>query len=199
MNFLIKLFSRECSWDKRYNIKQNTSWQKNMGKRAVKFISAIIIFAFFWLILYLFVSPFIDVPAVSGFLREKPPFSFLSESPREELLNNFWYPLIALIITLLIYKQIESPAEAISKRWLPSKPQFIHIPDKSKDWLDFRARTSDLIGQQEQLEQLTAFLDSEDLFLWWWMTGSAGSGKSRIALDWVDELHKEKRKFGLKK
>ena len=170
-----------------------------MKKRAVQIILAIIIFAFIWLILYFFISPFIDVQAVSSFLREKPPFSFLSESPREKLLKNFWYPLIALIITLILYKVIESSAEAISERWLTGKPQFIHIPDKHKEWLDFRARTSDLIGQQEQLEQLTAFLNSEDLFQWWWMTGSAGSGKSRIALNWVDELHKEKRILGFKK
>ncbi len=44
-------------------------------------------------------------------------------------------------------------------------------------------RVVPLTGREEELAQLTQFMDSPDSFRWWALVGGAGSGKSRLSLE----------------
>lgn len=43
-------------------------------------------------------------------------------------------------------------------------------------------------GREEELSQLQAFLNGDDAFSWWSITGQAGSGKSRLALELLHRI-----------
>jgi hypothetical protein len=49
--------------------------------------------------------------------------------------------------------------------------------------LNFAARRTELVGRESELQSLEGFLDSDRPFSWWLLTGPAGVGKSRLALD----------------
>ena len=49
--------------------------------------------------------------------------------------------------------------------------------------LNFAARRTELVGRESELHSLEGFLDSDRPFSWWLLTGPAGVGKSRLALD----------------
>lgn len=61
----------------------------------------------------------------------------------------------------------------------------LRIPDTSPStsWLAFSSRATRLIGRDSERSQLSTFLGSDQKFSWWLVTGSAGSGKSRLALE----------------
>ena len=44
-------------------------------------------------------------------------------------------------------------------------------------------RTDSLVGRTNELKRLHAFLASTRVFSWWAIIGSAGAGKSRLALE----------------
>lgn len=71
-----------------------------------------------------------------------------------------------------------------SKKELP-----LYIPSTAKESssLAFSSQTIRLVGREKELEQLSSFLDSDQNYLWWLITGSAGSGKSRIALELCEQ------------
>jgi hypothetical protein len=56
--------------------------------------------------------------------------------------------------------------------------------------LHFRARRAPLVGYDEQLARLRTFVAAPERFSWWVVTGAAGSGKSRLALEFCFELRK---------
>ena len=60
-------------------------------------------------------------------------------------------------------------------------------PGSTQERRELLARTSpfDLIGREEQLKQLRAFLEEPGQFEWWVMTGAGGSGKSRLAYEFA--------------
>lgn len=55
--------------------------------------------------------------------------------------------------------------------------------DAAVSLLAFSARTTALLGRDGEQRELGAFLDSDSKFAWWLITGSAGTGKSRLALE----------------
>jgi len=86
----------------------------------------------------------------------------------------------------------KATAEAHAQSLLvtPERPQRSGEPllvapsaDPSAAWLSFSARVSELVGRDRECDQLAAFLRSGTKFSWWLVTGPAGSGKSRLALD----------------
>ncbi|RAJ11082.1 hypothetical protein LX64_00690 [Chitinophaga skermanii] len=54
--------------------------------------------------------------------------------------------------------------------------------------ITFRSRYVPLIGRTDELNTLHEFWDSPELFEWCMVTGAAGSGKSRLALEFCCEL-----------
>lgn len=77
-------------------------------------------------------------------------------------------------------------AKANNKSTLPRdyEPP-LRIPDTnpSTSWLAFSSRATHLVGRDSERSQLSAFLDCDQKFSWWLIIGSAGSGKSRLALE----------------
>jgi tetratricopeptide (TPR) repeat protein len=55
--------------------------------------------------------------------------------------------------------------------------------DPAITWLAFSSRATRLIGRDTERSRLSEFLDSTPKFSWWVVTGAAGSGKSRLALE----------------
>ena len=57
--------------------------------------------------------------------------------------------------------------------------------DPEKSWLPFSSKATNLVGRDDEMELLREFLSSTttNLFSWWLVLGSAGSGKIRLALE----------------
>lgn len=55
--------------------------------------------------------------------------------------------------------------------------------DPSVSWLPFSARVTTFVGRNDERRRLNAFLESDRQVSWWLLTGPAGSGKSRLALE----------------
>lgn len=62
-------------------------------------------------------------------------------------------------------------------------PLFVPATDPAKAWLAFSSRATNLVGREKEQAYLSKFLDSESNFAWLLVTGDAGSGKSRLALE----------------
>ena len=106
-------------------------------------------------------------------------------------------PELELIVCECIKKdvaeRINSAAHVATclRRWLDSlRPQETAQPvlivpstDPAKAWLAFSSRATQLIGRDTERFRLREFLDSAPKFSWWLVTGAAGSGKSRLALE----------------
>ncbi|MFL6310794.1 MAG: SMEK domain-containing protein [Terriglobales bacterium] len=55
--------------------------------------------------------------------------------------------------------------------------------DPAIAWLAFSSRATRLVGRDAELNRLSAFLDANQNFCWWLVSGVGGSGKSRLALE----------------
>lgn len=55
--------------------------------------------------------------------------------------------------------------------------------DVAASWLTFSARATTFVGRDAERAQSAAFLGSNQKMLWWLVTGPAGAGKSRFALE----------------
>jgi len=55
--------------------------------------------------------------------------------------------------------------------------------DSSVSWLAFSARATKFLGRENEKAAIAAFLGSQGKFAWWLVTGPAGTGKSRLALE----------------
>ncbi|MEE9320152.1 MAG: SEL1-like repeat protein [Granulosicoccus sp.] len=60
-------------------------------------------------------------------------------------------------------------------------------PDKSESFSHFAQRTLDVLGRDAEQQQLCEFLNAGSGFRWLQLAGEAGQGKSRLALELVDE------------
>jgi tetratricopeptide (TPR) repeat protein len=72
----------------------------------------------------------------------------------------------------------------------PERPQRTDEPtlvlpsaDPAVSWLAFSARATPFVGRDTERGQLDGFLQSDRPFSWWLLTGAAGTGKSRLALE----------------
>ena len=57
------------------------------------------------------------------------------------------------------------------------------LPLSERTRLNFAARRTELVGRESEIESLEQFLKDDRTFSWWLLTGPAGVGKSRLALD----------------
>jgi ABC-type transport system involved in cytochrome c biogenesis permease subunit len=146
-----------------------------------------LIWAAVWAVLH-FLTPSLQVSEFTASLE-----TLLEKVPLGKLMaqNLPWQPLFGLALVILA-NQIEPVKQGLVRvskllcaRFWPEKPAFLAIPTKSKNRLEFTARASTFLGQKPNLEALNRFLAREERFLWWLMTGPAGTGKSRLALEWI--------------
>jgi tetratricopeptide (TPR) repeat protein len=70
-------------------------------------------------------------------------------------------------------------------------PLYIPAADPAKAWLVFSSRAISLIGREKEQVRFLEFLNSESKFSWQLMTGDAGSGKSRLALELCHQVGEE--------
>jgi tetratricopeptide (TPR) repeat protein len=75
---------------------------------------------------------------------------------------------------------IESPARPEG----PDEPVLeLRATDPSKAWLAYSSRSTMFVGRDKEQELLSNFLESSRKFTWLLLTGTGGSGKSRLALE----------------
>lgn len=126
----------------------------------------------------------IDLESVKRWLKDK--LSLIQSSKLrwlEQLPEWIWKLILALLIVLFLFPR--SFIDSSNTFCFPAQPPFLYIPESGQDWLDFRSRKLSFVGRTQELGELNKFLKSESRFSWWWLNGGAGSGKSRIALEWV--------------
>ena len=75
---------------------------------------------------------------------------------------------------LLVPGRAEKPGEPVLD--IPST-------DAEASWLPFSARVSAFVGRDDEYTALMEFLQGPAKLAWWQVTGPAGSGKSRLALE----------------
>jgi tetratricopeptide (TPR) repeat protein len=124
----------------------------------------------------------------------------LSSAQRSGFANGIWLcqSCAAMIdrdeahFTRELLQEWKSGAETIARTRLqtPERPQtaaepILNIPsmDPATSWLSFSARATRFVGRNIESALLTEFLESDRKFSWWLVTGPAGSGKSRLALE----------------
>jgi tetratricopeptide (TPR) repeat protein len=79
----------------------------------------------------------------------------------------------------------------------PTRPQdggpvlILPVSDASVSWLPFSARATTLVGREAERAELDAFLRSDQQFAWLLITGAAGTGKSRLALELCHDVRRE--------
>lgn len=151
-------------------------------RKLVRLLLTFLAFVGIWLLLTSFGSTLIDEQEAIGSLRQR--FQFLRPGITQVLVEVPWL-LIAAIATLWLSPRLSSPANSIAD-WLSStSPLFLAIPKKSDNPLDYRSRSAKHIGQSGPASELAEFFKSKDKFQWWLLVGEAGSGKSRLALEWL--------------
>jgi hypothetical protein len=79
----------------------------------------------------------------------------------------------------------------------PARPQdngpilLLPATDASVSWLPFSARATTLVGREVERAQLEGFLRSDQKVAWLLVTGAAGTGKSRLALELCHAIRPE--------
>lgn len=78
-----------------------------------------------------------------------------------------------------------------SKYWVPNLSVY-HGHNIRKgignNTLNYRSQYTSFIGRQSEWAQLNDFVDNDEQFLWWQLTGQGGMGKSRLALEFCKYL-----------
>lgn len=86
----------------------------------------------------------------------------------------------------------KASAEALAGSLLetPAEPQGTDDPklvlpasDPAVSWLAFSSRATTFVGRDDERAAMEKFLRSDRKFSWWLLTGAAGTGKSRLALE----------------
>jgi tetratricopeptide (TPR) repeat protein len=67
----------------------------------------------------------------------------------------------------------------------------IPSPLESASWLSYVSQSTTFSERTEELRLLKTFLQADERFLWWSVTGPAGSGKSRLALEFCQTVRNE--------
>lgn len=86
--------------------------------------------------------------------------------------------------------KISAEYQATLRLKTPARPQdgnepILTLPstDAAVSWLPFSARATTMVGRDIELARLKAFIESNRNFEWLLVTGAAGAGKSRLALE----------------
>ncbi len=156
----------------------------------VQLFLAVAAFGGTWVALHFFSSRIVDYQEIIKWLEQRDWVRFIKPRIRNFLLQRAWQPLLALIITSFIFSRLETPATFLAEGCFPQAPQFLYLPEPGQDWLDFRTRELTMVGRSQELEDLNGFLNRKGRFSWWWLNGGGGSGKSRLALEWVLSLRR---------
>lgn len=92
--------------------------------------------------------------------------------------------------TLLLEWKASAEKRAQSYLQTPGRPEgrdepILLLPssDPNVSWLPFSSRATSFVGRDDERAQLDAFLESDRKITWWVLTGAAGAGKSRLALE----------------
>jgi hypothetical protein len=96
---------------------------------------------------------------------------------------------LAAVLAVAAVKYAQRPTEIIAQRLLAPPPGWLYLPGPvGDDVLRFETRSVQAIGMETSLGRLNDFLSDERPFLWWWVVGGPGTGKSRLALEWLHAL-----------
>lgn len=125
-------------------------------------------------------SVFIDHQGIKDRLTQELPLWLFKPIYQHKIIKYAWKPLLAFLALHFL-----TPAVNFTNGvCLPESPAFLSLPESGQDWLDFRSRKLSFVGRSKELEELDKFLNAEPNFSWWWLNGAAGTGKSRLALEW---------------
>ena len=88
-----------------------------------------------------------------------------------------------------IINQLKEILDRSEPFYLDRKP--IGAVRQSNDYLamTYFERGNAFFGREQEKQDLQAFLDNKAPLLWWQISGKAGQGKSRLALDFIDQLN----------
>ncbi len=103
---------------------------------------------------------------------------------------------ISLLSNLVYLKgasvQVNSPTELIPKSEIVAGHNYrwgdFLIDDTQLNPYLFYAETIEFCGRQNEMRDLKLFIENDQRFSWWILSGEAGSGKSRIAYELYKEL-----------
>lgn len=126
--------------------------------------------------------------------------SALSRAQRQSVANGIWLcqwcaKLVDSDVTRFTKEVLigwKAAAEGLARLRLqvPENPRaanepLLYLPksDPSTSWLPFTSRATTFVGRDAERAQLVDFLQSNRKFAWWLVTGAAGSGKSRLGLE----------------
>jgi hypothetical protein len=163
-----------------------------MKKYIVQFGLALIAFVIAYTILKQ--VDILDPGAAAKKLMSTGWFKLLNQQAQMFLLSN-WQAPIAVLIAFGAFPFFAIPAKSLSERFLPGMPVFLYVPKSHQTSVDYTARTYPLVGCELEIRLLNEFLRHDRRFSWIWVTGSAGSGKSRILLEWVHALQSRRLFF----
>ena len=151
----------------------------------VQLALVLLVFVVLWLTLHVF-NPLVDTPSVKAYLAKRLPF--LSSNVCDLLIRHSWQLLLAALVALRSFGKLKPVASFVAQHWMREFPQFLTRPDRPQDSLESLVQQLTLVGRTKELEELNAFLIGDDRLSWWWLNGGAGSGKSRLALEWIHSL-----------
>lgn len=107
-----------------------------------------------------------------------------------------WQPILALLLAAVALTRTKSVAGFAVEHWWQPPPAFLGLPVPRREAQDFRSRATTLVGREVELTLLAAFVSAESQLSWCWLFGAPGSGKSRLALEWLFDLHKQHNWLG---
>jgi Flp pilus assembly protein TadD len=121
----------------------------------------------------------------------KTPYLNLLSETLKQTLDSYWQLLAALSAGLASFAPLKAPAKYLEERiWKQGRP--LYLPKDPPNDLHFSARLVPQVGRNREMAELKAFLEAPGKFRWWWLLGGAGSGKSRLALEWLIQLRRRK-------
>ncbi len=82
-----------------------------------------------------------------------------------------------------VHQHVVNSMPSIFPEYSNPPPLYLPTTDPAKAWLAFSSRVTNLVGRDMEQASLLEFLNSELKFSWLLVTGDAGSGKSRLALE----------------
>lgn len=164
---------------------------------ALRIASSLGVFVLGWVLLALLSSTWFQPSEVQKLIEEKLPVLIIFHPDVQAwLFLRAWQPVIALLLAAFVLARSKSLADAVVEHWWPPPPAFLGLPAPSREAQDFRSRATSLVGREAEQAMLAAFVSSEKEFSWCWLFGAPGSGKSRLALEWLLKLGKQRTRLG---